>query len=69
MTNERFLSYRKYELLLKRDGTNSYQVSKATGIAEATLSQWKYGKYMPKIDKMKLIADHFHVPVDYFYGD
>ena len=60
-------TYRKYELLLKRDGTNSYQVSKVTQISEATLSQWKHGKYMPKIDKMRKLADHFHVPLEYFY--
>lgn len=58
--------YGKYEELLEKSGETSYQVSKATGIGQNTLSNWKTGRSQPKIDKLQMIADHFGVPVTYF---
>ena len=58
--------YSKYEELLKKTGETSYQVSKATGIGQNTLSDWKTGRSQPKIDKLQKIADHFGVPVTHF---
>ena len=40
--------------------------SKETGVSTATLSSWKAGDYVPKIDKLQKIADYFGVPVTYF---
>ena len=59
--------YEKYEALLKENNSNSYQVSKATGIGSSTFSDWKSGRYTPKADKLKLICDYFKVPITYFY--
>lgn len=56
--------YQVFEELLKKTGETAYQVSKATGVSTATLSEWKKGTYTPKIDKLLLIADHFGVPVE-----
>ena len=51
--------------LLQRDGVSTYQVSKATGIAQSVFSSWKNGVSKPKADKLKKIADYFGVPTDY----
>ncbi len=58
------MSYSNYEKLLKLKRTTSYQVAKATGIANSTLSDWKKGRSVPKADKLKLIADYFGVEIE-----
>ncbi len=58
--------YQVFEELLKKNGKTAYQVSKATGVSTATLSEWKKGTYTPKVDKLLLIANYFDVPVDIF---
>lgn len=59
--------WEKYLLLKKK--ITSYKVSKETGIATSTLSDWKSGRSTPKLDKLKIIADYFGVPVTYFLDD
>lgn len=59
----------KYEIYARmRDarGVSDYAVAKATGIDPATISGWKMGKYTPKLDKLKKIADYFGVSVEVF---
>lgn len=58
--------YEKYAALLRQTGKTSYQVSKDTGIAENVLSYWKSGRSKPKADKLKILADYFGVPIEYF---
>ena len=58
--------YNRYEELLKKAGKTSYQVSKDTGIAQSTLSDWKSGRSKPKVEKLKILADYFCVDVGYF---
>lgn len=43
--------------LLQRNGVSTYQVSKATGIAQSVFSSWKNGISKPKADKLKKFAD------------
>lgn len=57
--------YDVFAKLMKAKGCTAYQVSKATGIAQSTLSDWKSGKSSPKSDKIKLIADYFGVTPEY----
>lgn len=57
--------YDNFEELCKRDGVKPGTVAKATGIATATFTSWKQGKYTPKPEKLQLIADYFKVSVDY----
>lgn len=45
--------YEIFLKLLKAKGCSAYQVSKATGIAQSTLSDWKNGKSIPKADKIQ----------------
>ena len=58
--------YKKYEELLKKNGKTSYQVSKDTGIAQSTISDWKTGRSRPKVEKLKILADYFGVDVNFF---
>lgn len=57
--------YETFEKLCKERNVTPAKVSKATGIATSTLTNWKKGEYTPKGEKMKLIADFFGVSVDY----
>ena len=57
--------YAIFEKLCKEHGVTPYRVSKDTGIATATLSDWKTGKSQPKSDKMKILAAYFGVSQDY----
>ena len=57
--------YDTFAKLLKEKKLKPIDVSKATGISPATLSDWKTGKSKPKQDKLIKIADYFGVTVDY----
>lgn len=61
--------YEKFAQLLHDYSVTAYRVSKDTGVSQTTLSEWKKGKSVPKIDKLQLIADYFKVPVSYFIGE
>lgn len=57
--------YDVYEKLRNEKGLSNAEVSRATGVSTATLSQWKTGKYTPKMDKLEKIAAFLAVPVEY----
>ena len=61
--------YKKFESLLTERGINAHKVSVSTGISTATFSQWKSGRSAPKVDKLKLLADYFGVPIEYFLDE
>ena len=57
------MDYKKFEALLKSHNTTVYRVSKETGIAQSTFSDWKRGRSTPKADKLKKIADYFGIDI------
>ena len=59
-------AYLKYYKLIKKNKISTYKVAKETGIAIQTFYAWKKDDYTPKVEKLKLIADYFSVPLDYF---
>ncbi len=61
--------YSKYTTLRDKAGVTDYGVSKETGISTATLTNWKYGRYNPKVDKLKILADYFGVSIEYFLSE
>lgn len=61
--------YQRYAKLRDEKGVTDYEVSKNTGISTSTLTNWKYGRYTPKLEKIKLIADYFNVSIEYFIGN
>lgn len=62
-------SYKKYADLLAKNNISSYKVAKDTGLYSPLFSEWKSGKSVPKVDKIKIIADYFGVTIDYFLED
>ena len=62
------MSYQIFEHLLKSNGTTVYRVAKSTGISSTTFTDWKNGRSAPKADKLKRIADHFGVTLEYMLG-
>lgn len=61
--------YCKFEQLLKDRGLTAYKVAADTGIATATLTEWKKGTYKPKVDKLMVLAKYFGVPIEFFLED
>ena len=57
--------YEIFAQLLEKYNVTPYKVTKETGVAQTTLSDWKRGRSTPKSDNMKKIADYFGVTVDY----
>ena len=60
--------YEIFKRLMDEKKVTPYRVSKETGIATATLSDWKNGKSAPKTDKLQKIANYFDVSIDYLLG-
>ncbi len=58
------MSYAVVEKLLNERKMTAYQLSKETGVSTVTLSEWKAGKYTPKIDKIQKIANYFGIPIE-----
>ena len=56
--------YETFEKLLEESKVTAYQVCKETGIPRSTISDWKAGRYTPKVDKMQKLADYFNVPLE-----
>lgn len=56
--------YKKYLELKEKSGVTDYEVAKKTGVSTSTLTNWKYGRYTPKTDKLKKLADYFGVPLE-----
>lgn len=59
------MSYAIYEQLRNAAGVRDTDVVKATGIRNATFTDWKAGRYEPKSDKRQKIADYFGVSLYY----
>ena len=58
--------YQRYADLRDKAGVTDYEVAKQTGDSTSTLTNWKYGRYVPKADKIKKIAEYFKMPIEYF---
>lgn len=65
--------YEKYLKLLEKHGVTTYQVCKATGIPESTISMWGIRAkehpekdYKLSMDTVAKIARYFEVPIEYF---
>ena len=59
--------YKKFAELLAKTNETTYQVAKDTGISQTLFSEWKSGRVKKLgVDKLKKLADHFGVSIDYF---
>lgn len=61
--------YENYARIRDEHGLTDYAVSRSSGVATATLTAWKQGKYTPKIGKLLRIADALGVSVTELLGD
>lgn len=59
-------SFKKVEALVQENNITFYALGKEIGFSSSFFSEWKRGKMMPKIDKLKKIADYFNKPIEYF---
>lgn len=59
-------SFSRLEYLVKKKGLSYYKLCKEIKMPSSFFSEWKRGKMMPKVDKLKIIADYFGVPIEYF---
>lgn len=57
--------YEVFLSLLERDGLTVADVSRATGIGQSTLSNWKARRNLLSAKNAQIIADFFGVSVDY----
>lgn len=57
--------YSIFEQLLQKYNMTAYKVSKATGVTQTSLSNWKSGRNTPSAKTLQKIADYFGVTVDY----
>lgn len=56
--------YGKYASIRDSKSLTDYRVAKDTGIAPATLSDWKTGKTVPKADKLYTIAKYLGCTIE-----
>lgn len=63
------VTYQKYAELRDQRGMSDYRVSKETGIAQSTMSDWKNGLSTPKADKLMLIAKALDVRMEDLFED
>ena len=50
------VTYQRYAELRDHAGFTDFAVAKQTGISPASISDWKTGKSVPKVDKLLKIA-------------
>lgn len=62
-------SYEHYAELRDTKGLNDYKMSQLTNIRASTFSEWKSGKYTPKVDKMLAIAKVLEIPLEELLED
>lgn len=58
--------WNRFEYLLKERDMRVSDVSKITHIRPGVFSDWKSGRYTPKLDKLQEIASALRVPITYF---
>lgn len=60
--------YEYFRQIIDSRGITTYMVSKATGISQSTFSDWKRGRYQPKLNKLIKIADYLGVSINELIG-
>lgn len=55
--------FQRYAELREAAGLTDYSVAQKAGIAASTLSDWKAGRYKPKVEKLMRIAKVLEVDI------
>lgn len=56
--------YQEYAKARDAAGLRDYQVAKRAGIRQGVLTDWKMGRYTPKIDKLLKIGEQVGMKLD-----
>ena len=57
--------YSVFEKLMKERKLTFSKIAREVGISPSTLTDWRAGRYEPKVDKRQKIADYFGVSLHY----
>ncbi len=57
--------YEIFDELRKAKGVSISEVARCIGISPSTLTDWRAGRYTPKMDKLEKLAAYFDVSVRY----
>jgi transcriptional regulator with XRE-family HTH domain len=63
------MDYARYASYRNAKGLTDADVSRATGIRQSALCDWKHSRYTPKTDKLAKIAQLFQMPLDDLVGN
>lgn len=61
--------YERYAALRDAKGVTDYRVAEEIGISRTTLHDWGKGRYEPKLDKLRKIANYFGVSIEELIGE
>lgn len=56
------MKYETYIRFRDRAGKTDHNIAEMTLIPKSTFSEWKRGRYTPKLEKQKLIAEKLNIP-------
>lgn len=59
--------YSRYIALLEKNNTSHYFLYKNKGLNNSSITKWRNGS-IPKVESLKIIAEHFQVSIDYLIG-
>lgn len=59
----------KTKHLAEQNNLSFYKIEKDLGLNNSFFSEWKKGKFKPKVDKLQRIAKYFGVSIEYFIED
>lgn len=54
-----------FEKIRKEKGLRYTDIARGCGVPVSTFTDWKMGRYTPKVDKLQKIADFLDVPLDF----
>lgn len=56
--------FEKIKELCDKEGLSVRQLEISLGLGSGSIGKWKSGN--PRVDNLKLVADHFNVPIEFF---
>lgn len=59
--------YERIKFLCEQNKISIYRVEKDLGFSASSIAKWKTA--VPAADKLKMVADYFHLPMEYFLSD
>lgn len=59
--NDKKIFARNLTHYMGRDGINGITLAAYMGVSSATVSDWMHGKKMPRVDKLKSLANYFRI--------